>query len=465
MSDSVTLKTLGLIEPLHTFMQNSGYHTLTPIQALAVPPAVSGRDVIAKAKTGSGKTLAFTLPILNTLNPQARLPQALILCPTRELAEQVAEQMRAAAQYIANVKVLTLCGGVPVPPQIASLKHGANIIVGTPGRVMDHLMKRRLILDEVNHFVLDEADRMLDMGFEDELNAIGKALPVSHQSLLFSATFPDSVNQLMASMTQDALRVEAPDNSVQSNITQLVYRVEEHTRLQTLQAVLTDEQPTTAIVFCGTKKDTQAVTDELNASGFSAVGLHGDLEQRDRTAMLAMFASGSARVLVATDVAARGLDIEAVELVINFKVSEDADTHIHRIGRTGRAGLSGKAISLASSAEDIFVARIEEHMDCSLPRKGGQSLRFHANRIIAPEYTTIQLSAGKKDKLRPGDILGSLTKDASILNDDIGKIKVTATVSFVAVKLRSVKRAMAFFRDGKVKGKRVRARKLTPIVS
>ncbi|WP_100657827.1 ATP-dependent RNA helicase DbpA [Alteromonas flava] len=465
MNSSDSFATLPLADALKKYLLAAGFSNLTPIQAAAIPIAMTGKDVIAKAQTGSGKTLAFALPILHRIKPELSKPQALILCPTRELAEQVAEQARAAAQYIANTKVLTLCGGVPVPPQIASLKHGANIVVGTPGRVMDHVLKRRLDLSAVETFVLDEADRMLDMGFEDELTAIGKALPTQHQTLLFSATFPATMDNLLEAVTLDAERVDIDSSDSVGNIQQLVYRVEEHTRLTILQAVLTDEQASTAIVFCTTKKDTQYVTDALIQSGFSAVGLHGDLEQRDRTAMLAMFASRSARVLVATDVAARGLDIEAVELVINYKVSEETETHIHRIGRTGRAGQKGKAITLASEAEDIFVARIEEMMNCSLPRKGGQALRFHANRIIAPEYTTIQLSAGKKDKLRPGDILGGLTKDAGIENDDIGKIKVTATVSFVAVKLRSVKRAMAFFRDGKVKGKRMRARKLTPITA
>lgn len=440
-----------------------GFVQLTPIQAAAIPVALAGGDVVAQAKTGSGKTLAFALPILNELDASQRKPLGLILCPTRELAEQVAEQIRSVAQYISNVKVLTLCGGTPMPPQIASLGHGANIVVGTPGRVMDHLKKRRLDLSQITHFVLDEADRMLDMGFADELNAVFQRLPDAAHTLLFSATFPESVEQVVNDVTRSPSRVQGAEETVALNITQQVYKVEAHTRENALKGLITDIQPERCIVFCTTKKATQQIAQSLASDGFSVVALHGDLEQRDRNDMLAMFSANCARILVATDVAARGLDIDDVPLVINYQVSEDADTHIHRIGRTGRAGNKGMAITLMAPDEEIFVARIEEIMNQTLPKKGAQNLRFHRNRIVLPSFSMLVLSGGKRDKLRPGDILGSLTQDAGLPNDDIGKIKITATQSHVAIKFRSVKRALQFFRDGKVKGKRLRAKKVSTI--
>jgi len=353
-----------------------------------------------------------------------------------------------------------LCGGTPVPPQIASLQHGANIVVGTPGRVVDHILKKRLKLAKVKHFVLDEADRMLDMGFEDELKVIDRELPNAKQTLLFSATFPPSVESIVDSVVKLPVRVEAEAVDAVSNIEQVIYKVTESSRSNALCGLLTEQQPSSVLIFCVTKRETQQVATLLAEHGFPVVTLHGDLEQRDRTEMLMQFAAGSARILVATDVAARGLDIDDVPLVINYRLSEDLDTHTHRVGRTGRAGKAGLAYSLVSDDEDIYVARIEERLNKSLRKIGSESLRFHSNRIQPAEFVCISISGGKKDKLRPGDLLGALTQDANIPADDIGKIKITSTVSFMAIKPRSAKRAMNLFREGRIKGKRFRARKL-----
>jgi ATP-independent RNA helicase DbpA len=460
MTEQTAFQSLPLREELLSAMRVIGFSTMTSVQQRAIPIALSGKDVIAKASTGSGKTLAFGLPILQQLDATQRAPSSIVLCPTRELAEQVAEQLRDAAKHLANTKILTLCGGVPMPPQIASLSHGANIIVGTPGRILDHLSKRRLDLSRVTHLVLDEADRMLDMGFEDALAAVLQSVPDSAQCLLFSATFPPEVESIVNGLAPTAERVDVTEAEVLPDIQQLIYRVDNKLRVETLKAVITEYQPPRCIVFCATKDETQRVTDELQASGFSAVCLHGDLEQRERTEMLAMFSADCAIVLIATDVAARGLDIEDVPLVVNFRVSEDVSTHVHRIGRTGRAGKAGLAVSLMAAQDEIFVARIEEHFNQSIPSKGAQSLRFHANRIVPPAFNMVIIKGGKKEKLRPGDILGALTQDAQVPNEDIGKIKITATTSYVAIKQRSIKRTLAFFRDGKIKGKRLRARKI-----
>lgn len=460
MTEQTAFQSLPLREELLSAMRVIGFSTMTSVQQRAIPIALSGKDVIAKASTGSGKTLAFGLPILQQLDATQRAPSSIVLCPTRELAEQVAEQLRDAAKHLANTKILTLCGGVPMPPQIASLSHGANIIVGTPGRILDHLSKRRLDLSRVTHLVLDEADRMLDMGFEDALAAVLQSVPDSAQCLLFSATFPPEVESIVNGLAPTAERVDVTEAEVLPDIQQLIYRVDNKLRVETLKAVITEYQPPRCIVFCATKDETQRVTDELQASGFLAVCLHGDLEQRERTEMLAMFSADCAQVLIATDVAARGLDIEDVPLVVNFRVSEDVSTHVHRIGRTGRAGKAGLAVSLMAAQDEIFVARIEEHFNQSIPSKGAQSLRFHANRIVPPAFNMVIIKGGKKEKLRPGDILGALTQDAQVPNEDIGKIKITATTSYVAIKQRSIKRTLAFFRDGKIKGKRLRARKI-----
>ena len=464
MSDTSTLfSELPLRTEIQSVLPVLKYTQMTPIQASTLPHALAGKDIVAKAQTGSGKTLAFSLAILNGLESASRNANCLVLCPTRELAEQVAEQIRLVAKGIKNTKVLLLCGGTPMPPQISSLQHGANIIVGTPGRVMDHVLKKRLHLAKVAHFVLDEADRMLDMGFEDELKIINKELPRNKQTLLFSATFPPSVETIVESVVNNAVRVEIEASETPSNIEQQIYKVAETNRSNALCGLLTEQQPSSAIVFCITKKETQQVASLLAEKGFPVVTLHGDLEQRDRTEMLMQFSAGSARILVATDVAARGLDIDDVPLVVNYRLSEDLDTHTHRVGRTGRAGKAGLACSLVSDAEEIYLARIEERLNTTLRKMGAESLRFHANRITAADYVCISISGGKKEKLRPGDLLGALTQDANIPADDIGKIKITSTVSFMAIKPRSVKRAMNLFREGRIKGKRFRARKLNTL--
>ncbi|RDV25645.1 ATP-dependent RNA helicase DbpA [Alteromonas aestuariivivens] len=442
-------------------LKQLGFESQTPIQQQALPVILDGKDVIAQAQTGSGKTLAFALGGLQQVDVTVPEVQLLILCPTRELAEQVAEQCRKVGAALANLKVLTLCGGTPMGPQIQSLKHGCHVAVGTPGRVLDHVNKRRLDLSHVRIRVLDEADRMLELGFAEDLASIFAATPAKVQTLMFSATYSPAVVQITGAYLTDPVTIKvAAEDTVNQDIVQLVYRVEEQGRLNALMAVLSHYQPATAIVFCNTKQQTRDVSDVLTEAGFSAGAIEGDMTQEARNEVLVRFASDALRVLVATDVAARGLDIADVACVINYTVSEEPETHVHRIGRTGRAGAEGLAITLCSEKEQIFLARIEELMDTSIPSKGAQSLRFHANRILEPVYVCIGLSAGKKQKIRAGDILGALTKDASLPGEDIGKITVRQQISYVAVKLRSVKRALKQFREGQIKGKRVRARKL-----
>lgn len=455
-----TIKHLNIQPTIVKALDAQGIYQLSPIQAQSLPDALQGKDVIGQAQTGSGKTLCFVIPALEMIEVSNFSTQVLMLCPTRELADQVAEQCRLAAKEIGNVKVTTLCGGQPMGPQIQSLKHSPHIIVGTPGRVMDHVEKRRIDLSNVKLRVLDEADRMLDMGFEDDLRIIFGQMPSRVQTLLFSATFTEQIERVANQYLSNPVtcKVEAQDNK--PAITQLGYSVLAHTRTQALKAVLTHYQPKNAIVFCNRKVQVTEVVEALQEDGFSAAGLQGDMEQIARTAVLMQFASDALQVLVATDVAARGLDIDDVACVINYTVSEEPETHIHRIGRTARAGAEGMAVTLVSDEEEHFLRKIEVLQESDIPLKGAQSLRFHKNKITQPEFTCISLSAGKKQKLRPGDLVGALTKDAGIPGDDVGKIAVQNSMSFVAVKARSVKKAMAQFREGKIKGKRIRARKL-----
>lgn len=440
-------------------VEELGYTHLTDIQAATLPVVLKGEDVLAQAKTGSGKTAAFGLGILQSLDATRTYTHALVLCPTRELADQVAEQLRLLARRMDNVKITTLYGGVPMNGQIATLKHRPHIIVGTPGRVMDHLMKHRVHLKELQQFVLDEADRMLDMGFYDELEVIFQHLPQKRQTLLFSATYPDTIAQISDAVQKAPQRIETQSLHTGTKIEQIAYKVTDEHRDQAVAAVLSHYQAQAAIVFCHTKAQTFALTEYLQQKDIAAVALNGDLEQRERTQVLTRFAHKSALVLVATDVAARGLDIDAVDVVINYTVTEEPDVYVHRIGRTGRADAEGLAVTLVNESEMAGLRAIEAHAQVVLKPKGIESVRYHANRIVQPAFATLSIDGGKRQKLRPGDILGALTKEAGIDGDDIGKINVTNQVSFIAVKLRSVKRAMAQFREGKIKGKKFRARR------
>lgn len=456
---SKEFSSLGLDQALLDNLQGMGFSQMTDIQAGSLPAILAGRDVVAQAKTGSGKTAAFGLALLQNLDVKRFRIQALVMCPTRELAEQVALEIRRLGRAVHNIKVLTLCGGTPMGPQIGSLEHGAHIIVGTPGRIMDHLYKRRLDLSEVNTLVLDEADRMLDMGFEEEMSTVIKNVPVDRQTLLFSATYPDSIAQISAQVQRNPLTVTVESTHDTGSIEQIFFEVEEAHRVKAVAALLSHYQPESAIVFCNTKIACQDVADELRSMGVSALALHGDLEQRERNQVLVRFSNKSVSVLVATDVASRGLDVKEVNAVICYQITPDPEVHIHRIGRTGRADAKGLALTLCAADEIPRANAIEDYQKIKLKWTGIQSIRFHANRLMQPIYATLCVDGGKKSKLRPGDILGALTKEAEIPGDDIGKIHITEFHAYIAVKTRSVKRAMRQLGEGKIKGRKFKVRK------
>lgn len=449
--------TLPLKDELLVTLDSLGYTEMTPIQAQSLPSVLAGEDVIGQGKTGSGKTATFALGLLSNLNVQRFRVQSLVLCPTRELADQVASEIRTLARGIHNIKVLTLCGGMPMGPQIGSLEHGAHILVGTPGRILDHMSKGRINLDELNTLVLDEADRMLEMGFQDAIDAIIDAAPSQRQTLLFSATFPSEIETIAAKVMKQPKWVKVESTHQQSTIEQRFYQLEStEERDDALEALLLTHRPESCVVFCNTKKEVQNVTDELHNRKFSVIELHGDMEQRERERALTMFANKSISILVATDVAARGLDVDNLDAVINFELSRDPEVHVHRIGRTGRAGSKGIAISFYSEKELYRIERIEEYMGIDVhPAKLPQP---ENHKPYYPAMRTIQILGGKKEKVRAGDILGSLTKEADIDGKLIGKINILPMVSYVAVDNSVVKQAEQQLQNGKMKGRNFKAR-------
>ncbi|WP_237059561.1 ATP-dependent RNA helicase DbpA [Microbulbifer sediminum] len=451
-------QSLSLQPALLKNLQDLGFAQMTEIQAAALPAILDGKDVIGQAKTGSGKTVAFGLGVLHKLQAERFRVQALVLCPTRELADQVAQELRKLARAIHNIKILTLCGGMPFGPQIGSLKHGAHIVVGTPGRIEDHLRKGNLDLGEVQTLVLDEADRMLDMGFQAVLDQIVAELPRQRQTLLFSATYPRSIDQLATRVLRDPVKVEVATAHTQGSIEQKYYRVENNEqRPAALYQLLASFDASSAVVFCNTKKETDEAAQTLKRAGFAALALHGDMEQKDRDRTLALFANGSASILVATDVAARGLDIEELPLVVNYHLSRDPEVHVHRIGRTGRAGQKGLALTLVSKKEIYKVERLEELMGQPITLQEIPELPrgFAPTR---PVMSTLQIDGGKKQKVRPGDVVGALTGDGGIDGTQIGKIRVFDFSTFVAVERKVARKALGKLADGKIKGRKFRAR-------
>ncbi len=450
---------------LHPALLNNlaslGYQAMTPIQKQSLPRILEGKDLIAQARTGSGKTAAFGLGLLQKLDVQQYHVQSLVLCPTRELADQVAQELRRLARAIHNIKVLILCGGAPIGPQIDSLEHGAHVVVGTPGRIEEHLRKGTLRLGKLNTFVLDEADRMLDMGFQASLDAIIAHLPKQRQTLLFSATYPDQI-QAMAKRTMThpvMVKVDATHDS--GSIRQHFFKLQNNKqRMTALRLLLLKYRPESALVFCSTRRETQEVADELRSFGFYAIALHGDLEQRVRDQTLVRFANKSASILVATDVAARGLDIEAMDAVINYHLARESEVHIHRIGRTGRAGSKGKAFTLYSETESYKVARLEEYLEQSIVSEPLPPFSLLEKPVYRPSMVTLQIDGGKKQKVRPGDILGALTGKDGIAGKQVGKIHIFDNHAYVAVSRDAARPALRKLSEGKLKGRSFRARRL-----
>ncbi|MFQ3322948.1 MAG: ATP-independent RNA helicase DbpA [Pseudomonadales bacterium] len=452
--------TLALNHQLLSNLDSLGYSEMTPIQAQSLPLILQGKDLLGQAKTGSGKTAAFGLGVLNRIDIKNYDIQAMVLCPTRELADQVCKEIRRLARGIPNVKVLSLCGGVSIGPQIGSLEHGAHIVVGTPGRIEDHLRKRTLKLDGLKMLVLDEADRMLDMGFNEAITNIAKQMPCDRQTLLFSATYPTTIKKLSQSFQRNPESVRIENKQESSDIKQLFFEVNKKQRSEALIALLAKYQPESSLVFCNTKQKCQDICDDLRQQGVIALALHGDLEQRDRDRVMVRFANRSCSVLVATDVAARGLDVKGLDAVINVELSRDPEVHVHRIGRTGRAGEQGLALSIYTPEQTGLLNAIEDYLGVAPEIVSGDELDFDARVKLYPPMVTLVIDGGKKDKLRPGDVLGALTGELGIDGSEVGKIDISHFATCIAIKRESAKLALKALENGKIKGRQFKIRRV-----
>lgn len=472
-----TFADLGLSPESLAVLREIGFTEVTPIQAEAIPPLLKGRDLIGQSKTGSGKTAAFGLPILERLDLRGRRRlQALVLCPTRELCTQVAREIRRLGRRHSGLQVLVLSGGVPLYPQLTALEKGIHVAVGTPGRVLDHLTRGKLDLSGLTTVVLDEADRMLDMGFEEDMAAILQDTPRSRQTVLFSATFPKAIESISAHYQRTPVRVTiTEDESAAVKIRQIYHEVEMPEKPRALLASLGKTKPESAIVFCNLKATVAEVARTLRSAGIDASAIHGDLEQRERDTVMAKFRNRSTRILIATDVAARGIDVEDLDVVYNYDVPNTPEVYVHRIGRTGRAGKGGLAIAFVTAQQANRLRNIEDHtgieilresVPASTPARGGEVLAGASIRTgeIAPKLPefsakmeTLYIGAGRKDKMRPGDILGALTGEAGgLAAADIGKIEIHDRFSYVAVTKAIAAQAVKSLLEGRVKGRKVR---------
>lgn len=433
---------------------------MTPIQAQSLPAILKGKDLLAQAKTGSGKTAAFAIGLLHKLEARTYRTQALVLCPTRELADQVSNEIRRLARAIPNTKIITLCGGKPIGPQLASLEHHPHIVVGTPGRVLKHLQKKSLKLDGLKTLVLDEADRMLDMGFYEDIMRIIDKTPRQRQTLLFSATYPNKINEISDAIQNSPVDVRVETLHEHNKIKQVFYEIQKGHRTKTLVSLLQHYRPESSLVFCNRKQQCQELANELRQQGFHALALHGDLEQKERDQVLIQFANKSCSILIATDVAARGLHINDLQAVINFELSPDPEIHIHRIGRTGRAGNEGLALSLFMAAEQYKVKAIKEYIKSPVQIEKTSSLKTRENFRLDPPMVTLCINGGRKDKVRAGDILGALTANTNLPGKKIGKIDISDNVSYVAVEYAIAKQSLKILLEGKIKGRKFKVRKL-----
>lgn len=450
----------GLHQDQIANLSRLGYQEMTAIQQQALPLALAGKDVIAQAKTGSGKTAAFGIPLLHKLNPRFFGVQGLVICPTRELSTQVADELRKLARYQQNIKIVILCGGSSIGPQIGSLEHGAHVVVGTPGRIKDHLRKNTLNINQLETLVLDEADRMLDMGFADDIHHIVSHAPASRQTLMFSATYPDHIDKLSREFQSDAESVTVEAVHQTSSIEQQHILCGKHTRTEALLCGMSHFGIKQAVIFCNTKQSVEEVNQALRERGYMSLALHGDLEQRDRDQVYIRFKQNSAHCLVATDVAARGLDVDDLQSVINYELPRDPEVYVHRIGRTGRAGKEGIAISLVSEREDRKRDAVQQQVKQMIPILAVDELTDQSVGLIPPPFVTLCFAEGRKHKLRPGDIVGAITATKEIPGSAIGNITVLDFVSYVAIERDLANKALRLLAKSRIKGRAIKVRRV-----
>ncbi|HUH00976.1 MAG TPA: ATP-dependent RNA helicase DbpA [Kofleriaceae bacterium] len=450
---------LSLSPSLLAVVGELGYVDPTPIQTASIPALLARKDLIGQSKTGSGKTAAFALAILQNLRLEPRSLQALVVCPTRELSAQVAREFRKLGRRHEGLQVLVVAGGEPIRPQVGALERGVHIAVGTPGRLLDHVERGSLDPGAVDTVVLDEADRMLDMGFQKDMETILRALPASRQTVFFSATFPDMIEAMSRTHQRDAVRVTIDEPAqAMPEIRQVALTAEADDKLEALYWALGEYPHESALIFCNFKATVAELARTLAAASLSVDCLHGDLEQFHRDQVLARFRNHSLRILIATDVAARGIDVEDLDLVINYELPAQPEIYVHRIGRTGRAGKLGVSVSLATSREKTRLQEIERLTGTPIERVRHDAGSDPTALARPSRMDTILISGGRKDKVRPGDILGALTGEAGGLSAaDVGKIEIHDGFSYVAVSKRVSRAAVKSINAGRIKAKRFRA--------
>ena len=518
--ETVRFEEMGLSEEIQKAVRYMGFEEASPIQAKAIPAMISGIDLIGQAQTGTGKTAAFGIPILEKVDPKLKKLQAIVLCPTRELAIQVADEIRNLSRYMHGIKVLPIYGGQDIVKQIRSLKSGTQIVIGTPGRVMDHMRRKTMKLDFVHTVVLDEADEMLNMGFREDIEFVLSGVPEERQTVLFSATMPKPIMEITKKFQNNAkvIKVTKKELTV-PNIEQYYYDVKRKDKIEVLTRLLDYYNPKLSLVFCNTKRMVDELTEELQGRGYFAEGLHGDMKQTQRDRVMRGFRTGKTEILIATDVAARGIDVDDVEAVFNYDIPQDDEYYVHRIGRTGRAGRVGRSFSFVSGREVYKLKEIQRYCKTKIYAQKVPSLNDVANtkmenvleeieqiienedltkflqiieeRVNESDYTAMDLAAaflkycsgqqeteekdmefgdtgaeeagmvrlfiniGKKNKAKPGDIVGAIAGESGIPGKLIGTIDMFDKYTFVEVPREYARDVLNAMNHTKIKGKSV----------
>lgn len=505
---------LELSEKIKRALQDCGYIEATEIQEKSIPCILDGRDLIGQSKTGTGKTASYSLPMLEKVDAKSRKVQAIVLCPTRELAVQVTEEVRKFNKYQEGIRCVTIYGGQSIETQIKALKGGAQIVIGTPGRVMDHMRRKTLKLDQVHMVVLDEADEMLNMGFEEDIETILKEVPENRQTVLFSATMNERILKIAKKYLKNPknVKIKAEELTV-NNIDQISISIKSNMKDQAVMRFIDVYMPKKAIVFCNTKKKVDDLIENLKAKGYSAESLHGDMKQTQRERIMKRLKKGEIQILVATDVAARGIDVDELELVVNYDVPQEEEYYVHRIGRTGRNGKVGKAITFVVGKEKSKIYSIQKYANTkikegkiptlaeinkiknrqmidkiqkemeqdnkdnedilqellknnSIEKIAKAVLRLYmADKVKKPEIridiakgekTKLFLSLGKKDKIMAKDIVGSFSANTAITGEEIGKINVLDHYTFVEIPNEYLEEVLSGMKGRTIKGKEVK---------
>lgn len=467
------IESYGFSKAIVEALKVLGYEKLTKVQEEVIPLVLAQKDIIVKSQTGSGKTAAFAIPVCEKIEVEQKSPQVLVLTPTRELAVQLKQDISNIGRFRA-IRCAAIFGGQPMEIQRRELRQRVHVIVGTPGRTLDHIERNTLNLQEVQYLIIDEADKMLDMGFIEQVEAIIQVLSATRVTMLFSATIPDEIHKICQQYMNNPVKIEIVSETPRmENISQAYYEVEEHEKLNLIMKILYVERPDSCILFCNTRDKIETVFNGLQQKGCSCGMLHGGMEQRERLQAIHDFKRGRFQFLIATDVAARGLHIDEVSLVVNYDMPLSNESYVHRIGRTGRAGKVGAAITFVTEKDYRVLHEIEEYLHYKIPKQEVPSeeeaaegkMAFNNRDVIEPiikidkseklnsQITRIRINAGKKTKMRPGDILGAVTAIPGIGGEDIGIIDVQDSCSYVEILGDKGNLVMEALGTTKIKGK------------